>query len=778
MRKLSSAIALVVFASNAFACGNTPDAKPPLTAPSATPSASATASASATPDAAAPTAADTPDAAAPDCATACDVGRRCMRGRCEPTQPLAAGSQASCAVRGGRVLCWGEQPSLDATKSSPHTATPTPIAGISDAVQISTAGYAGCAVHATGALTCWGETRPDQGSNPNRQIAPHAIAATDALHVAVGNGRVCFATRTGEVYCLGYNSIGQLGDGTTRSRTEPTRVLGVDDAIAVAVGESHSCALRKSGTIRCWRGGAWGNAKPVDVEGVTSAVALAVGRKHACVVTRDGGVACWGDNYHAQVGAPRGGNVATPRAVPGVDDAVEVAAGEEHTCAARRSGKVTCWGQGDKGQTGGGKSSHDAAPADVAGVDDAIHVAAGWGHTCAMRRNGSVACWGANYKEELGVVTNTEFAQPRSVGIADATQIAMGPTHACALRASGAVTCWGESTHGELGPVASFVAPTDVQGVSDAIAIGVTERLTCALKRSGGGVCFGATTLATTATKPIAFRAPLAAPSGASSLVMSLGRACTLGAGGDVACWGTPSGDVAPTTITPRPATFANDVVALTLSPHETLAVRKGGAVVWPEATTNTYRKPQAAVLDGLIKGLSGVTAVATDGGRGCVARAGGDVQCWEFPLRQQPWAPPPGPRMGGNDTPTFNPNPPPPPPPPPPPTPKIVPLAGFSGIVELTIDAEICGLRRDGAVVCTYTPREGDDDEKKKRPPFATVPGLRDAVHIANASGGWGTVCAVRKTGDVVCWGPNRAGIAGVEPVFWRGSPIEVALP
>jgi hypothetical protein len=47
-------------------------------------------------------------------------------------------------------------------------------------------------------------------------------------------------TRDHTVRCWGINTNGELGDGTTRSRTAPASVHGVSDAVRVAVGTSHS----------------------------------------------------------------------------------------------------------------------------------------------------------------------------------------------------------------------------------------------------------------------------------------------------------------------------------------------------------------------------------------------------------------------------------------------------------------------------------------------------------------------------------------------------------
>ena len=69
----------------------------------------------------------------------------------------------------------------------------------------------------------------------------------------------------GLVRCWGFNSYGQLGDGTTTDRTTPTSTLQI------------------------------GSGR--EITAVSSALL-----GHTCVIVADGFVSCWGYNYRGQIG--------------------------------------------------------------------------------------------------------------------------------------------------------------------------------------------------------------------------------------------------------------------------------------------------------------------------------------------------------------------------------------------------------------------------------------------------------------------------------------------
>jgi alpha-tubulin suppressor-like RCC1 family protein len=70
--------------------------------------------------------------------------------------------------------------------------------------------------------------------------------------MAPGNQTTCGLITTGAAYCWGINSSGQLGDGTTTTRTTPTAVGGSIVFAKISTGNAHVCGLTAAGLAYCW----------------------------------------------------------------------------------------------------------------------------------------------------------------------------------------------------------------------------------------------------------------------------------------------------------------------------------------------------------------------------------------------------------------------------------------------------------------------------------------------------------------------------------------------
>jgi alpha-tubulin suppressor-like RCC1 family protein len=56
----------------------------------------------------------------------------------------------------------------------------------------------------------------------------------------------------GSLWAWGYNSSGQLGDGTTIDRLSPARIGDMFDWLMIAAGAYHTLAVKRDGTSWGW----------------------------------------------------------------------------------------------------------------------------------------------------------------------------------------------------------------------------------------------------------------------------------------------------------------------------------------------------------------------------------------------------------------------------------------------------------------------------------------------------------------------------------------------
>jgi pimeloyl-ACP methyl ester carboxylesterase len=124
------------------------------------------------------------------------------------------------------VKCWGDGPLGDGTSSG--SATPVDVSGISTAIAVSGGGYTGshtCAVLSDKSVKCWGWNSDGQlgnGSNITSNLPVSAIGVTGATSISAGGMHTCSRQADSTLKCWGSNAKGQLGNGYQASYTSPT----------------------------------------------------------------------------------------------------------------------------------------------------------------------------------------------------------------------------------------------------------------------------------------------------------------------------------------------------------------------------------------------------------------------------------------------------------------------------------------------------------------------------------------------------------------------------
>ena len=184
-----------------------------------------------------------------------------------PITGLFVGNASFVLRADGTAISWGANPPLARVSSL----FPDPYPGVISLEGVSSIGMdrrAACAT-AGGTAYCWGLVREAYNS-PAGEVGsvlldlslPEPIATPEPLvQIATSSDwsmvrfleRACACGVSGDVYCWGNNSSGQVGDGTRAYALTPVRVPGLPEPVAqVKTSARSTCALLTSGRVFCW----------------------------------------------------------------------------------------------------------------------------------------------------------------------------------------------------------------------------------------------------------------------------------------------------------------------------------------------------------------------------------------------------------------------------------------------------------------------------------------------------------------------------------------------
>lgn len=364
---------------------------------------------------------------------------------------IDAGSNFLCAMLlDGAIKCTGDN---SKGQSGITDSSAAPIGPVFDSgfTKVSTGTNTTCAIDAQGNLKCWGP------------LVPEGTDGTLFTDVSVGTVSACAIPVSGAIWCWGANGSGQLGDGSNKSATTPTVVLGLGTRKAghVAAGYRHFCANTKDGLIFCWGDNSHqqlgysgvDSKSAVVVPGLANAVDIASGLYHSCSLVTGGTVYCWGDNAKKQIA-----NNSTTKLgltlVTQTASVTKVASGGNENCFLMSDNRLNCVGE----------NSDLQSPGLLPGTYS--DVAVGNNSICVVKTSGNqVACLGSNSNLKLG---RTGLKSGTLTDVATLTtgtpttsnrQVSVGDEHACAINTDGFLKCWGSNSTGQLGSSFGFPEP-------------------------------------------------------------------------------------------------------------------------------------------------------------------------------------------------------------------------------------------------------------------------------------------------------------------------------
>ena len=293
---------------------------------------------------------------------------------------------------------------------------------------------------------------------------------------------------------------------------------------------------------------------------------------------------------------------------------------------------------------------------------------------------------------------------------AEGAVVSAGFYHSCSAQPDGRAHCWGYQLFGRVGDGTSDTrhAPVPVLNLTDVLQVsnhGYDDlAVSCAATSSGKVWCWG------------------------------YGAAGRLGNGASTA-----------TNRTPVEVSGLSDAVQVAVGGGHSCALRSGGSVVcWGTGALGRLGNGSTSNSDVPVDvmNLSDAVQVSAGDSHACAVRATGEVVCWGYRLNG---------RLGDGGATAGNEQ-----------TPVTV--SGIDDAVQVSSGfAHTCAVRSSGAIAC-WGDRgygrlgDGGGTAGNEASPVV-VAGISDAAQV---SAGYHHTCAVRATGDVLCWGDRGHGRLG----------------
>jgi alpha-tubulin suppressor-like RCC1 family protein len=172
---------------------------------------------------------------------------------------VSAGDGYTCATTtNGQLYCWGWNGEGELGNGSlVNSSVPVQVTDLANSVASVTTGlYHTCARKSDNTLWCWGVNEDGELGNGNTTDNSRPVQVSglsNVAAVAVGDYHTCARTTDNKLWCWGFNGSGQLGDGTTVTRITSTQVTSLGaTATEVVAGASHTCARKTDNSLWCW----------------------------------------------------------------------------------------------------------------------------------------------------------------------------------------------------------------------------------------------------------------------------------------------------------------------------------------------------------------------------------------------------------------------------------------------------------------------------------------------------------------------------------------------
>jgi alpha-tubulin suppressor-like RCC1 family protein len=385
-------------------------------------------------------------------------------------QQVRAGADHVLALRtGGTLWAWGRNLNGQLGQGFNQTTiagnVPVQVGAMGEWQIIAPGQAANVAMKADGTLWSWGDNSSGQLGYRGHLLKPVAAQFGPVADAAAGDGHAMILRPDGTLWSFGYNADGQVGQGVTDSaqRPVPRQPLPGTQWLSIAAGGYHQAAVRTDGTLWIWGWNADGQlgdgttitrSVPVQVGTGSNWLKVTAGRYHTIALRGDGTLWAWGYNSDGQMG--NGVASSTDQLLPAqigtAADWADVVSGGYHILARKQNGTLWAWGYNFSGQLGDGSTTTRTTPVQIGTNTTWAKISAGGYHTVATRADGTLWAWGYNGLGQLGDGSFTSRTAPVQIAPASSWQdVNAGFYHTIAIRADRTLWSWGYNFNGQLG---------------------------------------------------------------------------------------------------------------------------------------------------------------------------------------------------------------------------------------------------------------------------------------------------------------------------------------
>lgn len=325
------------------------------------------------------------------------------------------------------------------------------------------------------------------GRNDFGQAGWLQFAAPNISKVAAGGHCTFFIRADGTLWAMGYNNLGQLGDGTTTNRSGPIQIAtGVSE---VATGGQHTLFVKTDGTLWAMGNNQYGQLgdttttnRLTPVQVATGVAHVACGPGHSMFLKTGGTLMAMGFNSDGRLGDTTTTHRATPvQIATGVS---QISAGAGHSLFVKSDTTLWAAGLNNYGQLGNGSTTNQSTPIQIAtGVRQASatgYADENYGHSVFVKNDNTLWTVGRNSHGQLGNGTNTNSLTPIQVAT-NVSQAFGGALHTVFVKTDDSIWSMGYNGYGQLGDFTTTDRNTPAQFDVNATAIAVGAYHTLAI---------------------------------------------------------------------------------------------------------------------------------------------------------------------------------------------------------------------------------------------------------------------------------------------------------